>query len=133
MADSITAKPVALLPIRAAYRFRKVSTPLSATNSLVGGADPPLAATINYTVASTPTDSMARDSVRFRVYTDAGALIRRFATAPPKRGLNRALWDLRHEGPRRAKLRTRSAPSASRRDATPTPDRATSAALRACS
>jgi len=106
MADSLTAKPVALLPIRAAYRFRKVSTPLSATNSLVGGADPPLAATINYTVANTPTDSMARDSVRFRVYTDAGALIRRFATAPPKRGLNRALWDLRHEGPRRAKLRT---------------------------
>ncbi len=106
MADSLATKPAALLPIRAAYRFRKIATPLSATNSLVGGSDPPLAATINYTVSAAPTDSMARDSVRFRVYDDGGALIRKFATTSPKRGLNRALWDLRHEGPRRAKLRT---------------------------
>ncbi len=106
MADSLATKPVALLPIRAAYRFRKVATPLAATNSLVGGADPPLAATINYTVATAPSDSMARDSVRFRVSDEGGELIRKFATASPKRGLNRALWDLRHEGPRRAKLRT---------------------------
>jgi hypothetical protein len=83
-----------------------VSTPSTATNSLVSGEDPPLAATINYTVGTLPTDSTAKDSVSFRVFDSTGALIRKFRTAPAKRGLNRALWDLRHEGPRKAKLRT---------------------------
>ncbi len=106
MSDSLRSKPAALLPMRAAYRFRKVSTPTGATNSLVNGEDPPLAATINYTVASVPTDSTAKDSVNFRIYDASGALIRKFKGAPAKRGLNRALWDLRHEGPRKAKLRT---------------------------
>ena len=106
MEDSLAPKAAALLPMRAAYRFRRVSTPTGATNSLVGGEDPPLAATINYTVGTMPTDSTAKDSVSFRVYDASGALIRKFKTAPAKRGLNRALWDLRHEGPRKAKLRT---------------------------
>ena len=106
MADSLATKPATLLPMRAAYRFRKVSTPLAATNSLVGGQDPPLAATINYTIGGSAKDSLPRDSVRFVVYDGGGALIRKFAGAPAKRGLNRALWDLRHEGPRKAKLRT---------------------------
>ena len=106
MADSLVPKAATLLPMRAAYRFRRVSTPTGATNSLVSGEDPPLAATINYTVASVPTDSTAKDSVNFRVYDGTGALIRKFKAAPAKRGLNRALWDLRHEGPRKAKLRT---------------------------
>jgi hypothetical protein len=106
MADSLASKPVALMPMRAAYRFRKIATPLAATNSLVGGQDPPLAATINYTIGASAKDSLPRDSVRFMVYDAGGALIRKFAGAPAKRGLNRALWDLRHEGPRKAKLRT---------------------------
>jgi len=106
LADSLTAKPVALLPLRAAYRFRKISTPTGSPNSLVNGEDPPLAATINYTIGALPADSTARDSARFLVYDASGALIRRFRTAPPARGLNRALWDLRHDGPRKAKLRT---------------------------
>ena len=40
------------------------------------------------------------------MYDATGALIRKFKAPPAKRGLNRALWDLRHEGPRKAKLRT---------------------------
>ena len=106
MADSLVPKAAALLPMRAAYRFRKVSTPTGATNSLVGGDDPPLAATINYTIANVPADSTARDSVPFLVFDATGAVIRKFKAAPARRGLNRALWDLRHEGPRKAKLRT---------------------------
>lgn len=106
MADTLVGQRAALLPLRAAYRFRKVATPTGATNSLVGGEDPPLAATINYTIATATADSALRDSVRFQVYDASGSLIRKFAAAPPKRGLNRALWDLRHDGPRRAKLRT---------------------------
>ena len=106
MADSLVPRAAALLPLRAAYRFRKIATPSAATNSLVGGEDPPLAATINYTVSAIATDSTAKDSVNFRVYDASGALIRKFKAAPAKRGLNRALWDLRHEGPRKAKLRT---------------------------
>lgn len=106
MADSLTRKPVALLPMRAAYRFRRISTPTGSPNSLVGGEDPPLAATINYTATAIATDSTAKDSVKFRVYDATGAMIRKFSAAPAKRGLNRALWDLRHEGPRKAKLRT---------------------------
>uniref|UniRef100_UPI003983A30F WD40/YVTN/BNR-like repeat-containing protein n=1 Tax=Gemmatimonas sp. TaxID=1962908 RepID=UPI003983A30F len=106
MADSLANKPVALLPLRNAYRFRKVATPIGATNSLVNGDDPPLAATINYTIRDLAKDSTAKDSVKFRVYDVSGELIRKFSAAPAKRGLNRALWDLRHEGPRKAKLRT---------------------------
>ena len=106
LADTIATKPVALLPMRATYRFRRVATPTGSPGSLVNGEDPPLAATINYTIARLPTDSTARDSVRFRVYDASGAMIRKFATAPATRGLNRALWDLRHDGPRKAKLRT---------------------------
>ena len=106
LADTIATKPVALLPMRATYRFRRVATPTGSPGSLVNGEDPPLAATINYTIAQLPTDSTARDSVRFRVYDASGAMIRKFATAPATRGLNRALWDLRHDGPRKAKLRT---------------------------
>jgi hypothetical protein len=106
MADSLLTRPATLLPMRAAYRFRKVATPLAATNSLVAGTDPPLAATINYTIGGLAKDSLPRDSVRFLVYDAGGSLIRKFAGAPARRGLNRALWDLRHEGPRKAKLRT---------------------------
>jgi len=106
LADSLVAKPVAFLPTRAAYRFRKVSTPTTVPNSLVSGDDPPLAATLNYTIAALPKDSTAKDSVRFRVYDASGAMIRKFSAAPALRGLNRALWDLRYEGPRKAKLRT---------------------------
>ncbi len=106
LADSVVTKNATLLPMRAAYRFRKIATPTGATNSLVGGEDPPLAATINYTVSALPADSTAKDSVSFRVYDATGAMIRKFKGAPAKRGLNRALWDLRHEGPRKAKLRT---------------------------
>ena len=106
MADSLATTRAALLPMRAAYRFRKIATPTQPTNSLVGGDDPPLAATINYSIGELPKDSTAKDSVRFRVFDGNGAMIRKFASAPPQRGLNRALWDLRHEGPRKAKLRT---------------------------
>jgi len=106
LADSLAGARATLLPMRAAYRFRKVATPTGSPNSLVGGDDPPLAATINYSIGALPADSTARDSVRFRVFDAQGALIRKFSTAPAKRGLNRALWDLRHEAPRRAKLRT---------------------------
>ena len=106
LSDSLLTKRAALLPLRAAYRFRKIATPTSPTNSLVGGEDPPLAATINFVIGEMPKDSTARDSVRFRVYDASGATIRAFASAPPQRGLNRALWDLRHNGPRKAKLRT---------------------------
>jgi photosystem II stability/assembly factor-like uncharacterized protein len=106
MADSLSERSATLLPMRAAYRFRKVSTPTGSPNSLVGGQDPPLAATISYTVNAVTTDSTVRDSVNFRVYDASGTMIRKFRSAPAKRGLNRALWDLRHEGPRKAKLRT---------------------------
>ena len=105
LSDSLLTKRAALLPLRAAYRFRKIATPTGPTNSLVGGEDPPLAATINFAISEMPKDSTARDSVRFRVYDASGATIRTFASAPPQRGLNRALWDLRHNGPRKAKLR----------------------------
>ena len=106
MADSLVTRRAALLPMRAAYRFRRVATPTSSPNSLVGGEDPPLAATINYTVGTMPADSSAKDSVRFRVFDASNTLIRKFNAAPASRGLNRALWDLRHDASRKAKLRT---------------------------
>ncbi|MCC6318772.1 MAG: glycosyl hydrolase [Gemmatimonadaceae bacterium] len=106
MADSLATRRLTMMPMRPTYRFRRVATPIAATNSMVGGEDPPLAATINYAVGQVPRDSTARDSVRFVVSDANGGVVRRFATGAPRRGLNRALWDLRYDAPRRAKLRT---------------------------
>ena len=44
------AQRAAMLPLRDAYRFRKVQNRHSAPNSLVGGEDPPYGAAINYFV-----------------------------------------------------------------------------------
>ncbi len=43
--------------------------------------------------------------VTFEIADASGALIRTFES-PARQGLNRAIWDLRHDGPRRVALRT---------------------------
>jgi photosystem II stability/assembly factor-like uncharacterized protein len=148
---------VAMLPIRDAYRFRKLQNRHSAPNSLVGGEDPPYGVAINYfarrgvepesaavitaaaertTAATEPNDRRSglrntpaapsaradsarqasdsltrrdsiarRDSVHFVVTDAAGKIVRRFASAPARTGLNRVWWDLRYDSPRAAKLR----------------------------
>jgi hypothetical protein len=148
---------VAMLPIRDAYRFRKVQNRHSAPNSLVGGEDPAYGAAINYfarrglepesaavitaasertTTATEPNDrrsglrntpaapsaradsarqandslarrdsTVRRDSVHVVVTDASGRVVRRFASAPARTGLNRVWWDLRYDSPRAAKLR----------------------------
>jgi photosystem II stability/assembly factor-like uncharacterized protein len=161
----LLARRAALLPIRPAYRFRKLQNTASAPNSLVGGDDPPYGAGITYyvkpmskedslaqtradadrvererkraettRVPNTPAnpaadtalvladvadttvlsdsalaaarDSAAKDSVPFTVLDAQGKVVRRFKGPPVKPGMNRAWWDLRHDSPRAAKLRT---------------------------
>ncbi|MCU0647747.1 MAG: hypothetical protein MUF00_07110 [Gemmatimonadaceae bacterium] len=100
------AKGATLLPIRAAYRFRRVSTPIAPTNSLVGGEDPPYGASLNVFIdRPVAPDTLSRDSLQFRVFDAGGALVRRFAGAPPRVGLNRVWWDLRHDAARTPRLR----------------------------
>jgi hypothetical protein len=109
-ADAATTTSATLHPIRPAYRFRRVSTPITPTNSLVAGEDPPYGASINFAVSRAAAgDSLPRDSVQFRVFDASGAMIRRFAGAPARPGLNRIWWDLRHQGPRTPRLRVAGA------------------------
>ena len=49
--------------------------------------------------------SARRDSVLFVVTDAQGKVVRRFASAPARTGLNRVWWDLRYDSPRSAKLR----------------------------
>ncbi|MCU0634375.1 MAG: hypothetical protein MUE41_05845 [Gemmatimonadaceae bacterium] len=102
----IGARGASLLAVRAAYRFRRVSTPTAPTNSMVGGEDPPYGASLNVLIARPAApDTLSRDSLQFRVFDAEGRLIRRFTGAPPRVGLNRVWWDLRHQGARTPRLR----------------------------
>ncbi|MDQ6885683.1 MAG: glycosyl hydrolase [Gemmatimonadota bacterium] len=58
------------------------------------------------TMRSVRDTAQARDSLELAVLDSTGTAVRRFKAPPPKRGLNRAWWDLHLDGPRPARLRT---------------------------
>ncbi|MBV6522301.1 MAG: hypothetical protein MNPFHGCM_02449 [Gemmatimonadaceae bacterium] len=111
--ESLLAKRTALLPIRAAYRFRRLQ-PTKQVGTLVDGDDPRYGADINVWVR-TGTDSAGRaaggrnpmrDTMLVIVQDPAGVVIRRFGAPPPRDGINRLWWDLRYDPPRTPRLRT---------------------------
>jgi photosystem II stability/assembly factor-like uncharacterized protein len=81
--------------------------------------NPPRGATIDYFLTSeikaTPEQRRARQSpVRIVVTDEQGAVVRTFY-GPAQRGFNRAVWDLRYEGPKR--LNFNNPPQGERADA----------------
>jgi len=90
-----------VLPSRPAYRFQSVQSIKTESGSNVTGRNPAYGAGINYWLG----DDHAGESVEIEVRNAAGDLVRtlRGSSNP---GLNRVMWDLRHEGTREPKLRT---------------------------
>ncbi len=85
---------------RPAYRFRSVQGIKTESGSQVSGRNPPYGAGINYYLAGNPEGSVAIEIV------DAGGNVVRELEGTAKTGINRVWWDLRHEAPKTAKLRT---------------------------
>jgi len=85
---------------RPAYRFQGVTGIQSAPNDQSAGQNPPYGASINYYLKTAP-----KGPVRMAIQDARGQTIRTLnGTGHP--GLNRVWWDLRHERPKEARLRT---------------------------
>jgi photosystem II stability/assembly factor-like uncharacterized protein len=116
LSESLVATRAALLPVRAAYRFRRLQS-TKQVGTIADGDDPRYGAGINIWVkapgdsgaARTPNagrSAASRDSIRVTVRDAAGTVVRRFAAPPPRDGVNRLWWDLRYNAPRTPRLRT---------------------------
>jgi photosystem II stability/assembly factor-like uncharacterized protein len=99
-AAELTAKDVAFMPPRAAYRFRGVEGPFGVDYDASAGQNPPYGASLNYWLK---TES--KDSVSLTV-SDAGGKVVRSFKGPSKAGINRAWWDLRYDQTKEVKLHT---------------------------
>jgi len=88
---------------RPAYRFRTVTGIQSAPNDQCIGKNPPYGASINYYLKAD-----AKDGVKITILDENGQTIRTL-NGPGRAGINRSWWNLRYEGHRQAKLRTRPA------------------------
>ena len=97
---SVMSAPAHLFQPRAAYRFRSVTGRGSAPKSFTRGRNPPYGADVNYWLGEKP-----EGHVKVEILDEAGATIRTLEGSADA-GVNRVWWDLRHQGPERAVLRT---------------------------
>lgn len=85
---------------RPAYRFRDVQAIKTEAASQISGQNPPDGAAITYFLGDE-----AKEDVSIEIVDAVGTTIRKL-DGTRKKGMNRVWWDLRHEKPREAKLRT---------------------------
>jgi hypothetical protein len=97
----VAAKDVHLFLPRAAYRFRGVEAPMTASYDPVTGQNPQYGASINYWLKTPPTDS-----VTLTVLDPAGKEVRQLKAMPKTAGINRITWDLQTEPTKAVVLRT---------------------------
>lgn len=87
-----------LYPVRNGYRFQEIKSPHT-ERTLSDGQNPPDGIALNYFLK----DTMDK-SAKITILKD-GKMIREMEV-PHKIGINRIWWDLRHEAPKKAVLRT---------------------------
>ena len=87
-----------LLPVRSGYRFQDLKAP-HVERTLSDGQNPPDGISINYFLK----DTLAK-AIKIAILKD-GKTIREM-DVPNQKGVNRVWWDLRHEAPAKAVLRT---------------------------
>jgi photosystem II stability/assembly factor-like uncharacterized protein len=97
---SLLAAERHLFAPRPAYRFRPVQGIKTEGGSEVSGQNPRYGASIAYYLRDE-----TKDAVEIEILDQKGEQIRKL-DGTKKKGLNRVTWDLRHEKPREAKLRT---------------------------
>lgn len=82
-----------------AYRFRDVTNNYSVPNDATSGFDPPYGAGINFYLR-------AASNVTVTVEDEGGQQVRTLRV-PGRAGVNRVMWDLRHEPTKEVQLRTK--------------------------
>ncbi len=101
LTDETLAREAYLFSPRQAYRFQKVMAEEAVPNDLSAGWNPPQGVPIDYYLRA----GQSHDVVL--TVTDAAGRLVRTLRGPARAGINRVWWDLRHEAPRQARLRTR--------------------------
>jgi photosystem II stability/assembly factor-like uncharacterized protein len=96
----VAESDVHLFAPRPAYRFQSVLSTRGYPNDLCVGENPPYGASINYYLKSAP-----EGDVKITILDDRGETVRALeGTKEP--GINRVWWNLSHEAPKAARLRT---------------------------
>lgn len=101
--DSVLDAESHLFETRSAYRFRQSQRIKTESGSHVSGDNPEYGADVNYYLAEEPEGD--DDDITIEIVDAAGEIVRELE-GTSKKGLNRVWWDLRHEEPKTAKLRT---------------------------
>ncbi len=98
--DTVLSSSTHLFEPRPAYRFRSISGIKTESGSQVSGRNPPYGASIHYHLAEPTKEKVSLEVI------DAGGNVIRTLNGKNGKGIHRVWWDLRHENPSEAKLRT---------------------------
>lgn len=97
MSAEVLNSDAQLFDIRPALRFTTRFTRYGMGDAIFTGPNPPGGALITYYLKDKPDDKI---KVKIQVLDASGKLVRELNQVPKEKGLNRAGWDLRYEGPR---------------------------------
>jgi len=100
LTPQVLSSTVHLFTPRPAHRFRAVKLNYSSSNDPTSGRDPAYGASIQYFLQSAP-----KGDVKVRILDSNGRLVRTIAGTKHS-GINRVMWDLRHEPSKEIRLRT---------------------------
>jgi photosystem II stability/assembly factor-like uncharacterized protein len=99
LTTQVTSAGAHLFTPRPAYRFRNITTNYAEPNDPTVGSDPEYGASINYYL-------QAAGPVTVTIADDQGTTVRTLR-AQGQLGINRLMWDLRHEPTKDVRLRTK--------------------------
>lgn len=100
LTQDVLKSEVHLFALRPAYRFKTVGSILSCPNDQCSGRNPSYGASINYYFKSVPNGN-----VTITILDENGQTVRTLK-GTKERGINRIMWDLRHERVKEIELRT---------------------------
>lgn len=100
LTDEVLASRVHLFEPRPAYRFLRRESANSQPGDPAAGENPEYGASVNFYLGDDP------GPVRVEIETEDGEPVRTLSVGSPREGLNRVMWDLRHEASRLPRIRT---------------------------
>ena len=99
LTPQVTTTDAHLFTPRPAYRFREITNNYSTPNDPTAGFDPPYGAAINFYLRTAGPATLT-------IADERGEVVRTLR-ADGRAGVNRVMWDLRHEPTREVRLRTK--------------------------
>src|SRR5262249_2854073 len=97
MDASIASQDLVLFDVRPALRFTQRFQKYGTGDKQWFGPNPPYGAIVTYYLKAKPDD---KTTLKLQVLDSSGKMIREVKTLPREKGINRAAWDLRVDGPR---------------------------------